>query len=409
MNLEAVLKSLLRVGLSISEETVLITDEPKFPSFWALPSKKSQEDNYFTPFFGQALDTNKTLAEVRATAEFLERLCLYNPDKKKFICSGYEPNTNFIDPCLFDCYSEEQVKDRNGLPIALRENTYQWFPAKNIIKNQKIFLPAQLIFLSSDFDTETRIRGESISTGTALGLKSTASAFSTGLLETIERDACISAYLLKKEIKKVVNFPTRIQNLIDYLGRYQLETYIFDITTDLQIPSVLAIVLDRSGIGAAVNIGSKSHYSYKKAVEYAILESIQCRRVARISGNVDDRNLPTEKEIYSIDQRYDYWSPLQRIQDINSWINTNRTVDYTKLRFSNTKQSEALKNIKEKGYNIFVADITLPFLKRAGFEVLKVIIPELHPLYLDERAKMLHSVHYGDIPNDSHLKPHFFT
>ena len=63
----------------------------------------------------------------------------------------------------------------------------------------------------------------------------------------------------------------------------------------------------------------------------------------------------------------------------------------------------------ELANNIFIADITIPQIKTNGFEVVKVIIPELHPLYLDEEAKALYSVHHGEIKEDKTLKPHPFT
>ena len=44
-----------------------------------------------------------------------------------------------------------------------------------------------------------------------------------------------------------------------------------------------------------------------------------------------------------------------------------------------------------------------------GFEVKKIIVPELHPLYLDERSKALYSAHYGEIDEDKILKPHPLT
>ena len=47
----------------------------------------------------------------------------------------------------------------------------------------------------------------------------------------------------------------------------------------------------------------------------------------------------------------------------------------------------------EKNYHVYVADITIDELKCVGFEVLKVIIPELHPLYLDERATISYLVY----------------
>jgi hypothetical protein len=65
--------------------------------------------------------------------------------------------------------------------------------------------------------------------------------------------------------------------------------------------------------------------------------------------------------------------------------------------------------MRRRGYHVFVADMTLPVIKEKGFEAVKVVIPELHPLYLDERAKALFSVHYGSIPDDKTLKPHPLT
>ncbi len=67
---------------------------------------------------------------------------------------------------------------------------------------------------------------------------------------------------------------------------------------------------------------------------------------------------------------------------------------------------QAKHAILDRGFHIYVADVTLPELKQAGFEVLRVVVPELHPLYLTEANKMLYSVHHGEIPNDPSLPPH---
>ena len=71
--------------------------------------------------------------------------------------------------------------------------------------------------------------------------------------------------------------------------------------------------------------------------------------------------------------------------------------------------SDAVGKIRDRGYHLFVADVTLPEIRAEGFEALKVVIPELHPLYLDERAKSLYSAHHGEIQEDGSLKPHPFT
>jgi hypothetical protein len=68
-----------------------------------------------------------------------------------------------------------------------------------------------------------------------------------------------------------------------------------------------------------------------------------------------------------------------------------------------------IRSMKDRGFHIYVADLTLPKIRAHGFEVKKVVIPELHPLYLDERAKALYSVHHGRINDDPTLKPHPIT
>ena len=70
---------------------------------------------------------------------------------------------------------------------------------------------------------------------------------------------------------------------------------------------------------------------------------------------------------------------------------------------------QAIRNIASRNFNILIVDITLPEIEKQGFETFKVVIPELHPLYLDERAKALYSVHHGDIKDDPTLKPHPVT
>jgi hypothetical protein len=125
--------------------------------------------------------------------------------------------------------------------------------------------------------------------------------------------------------------------------------------------------------------------------------------------NVPETAIPEEDEIFSMDQRFYYWHPVERIADLDGWLKNPRTVKYAEL----TKKKRTIKGILEemrrRGYHVFVADMTLPVIKEKGFEAVKVVIPELHPLYLDERAKALFSVHYGSIPDDKTLKPHPLT
>ena len=123
----------------------------------------------------------------------------------------------------------------------------------------------------------------------------------------------------------------------------------------------------------------------------------------------DDKRLPNEKEIDSLENRYLYWSGINRLNDLDFWLNNANTVKYNQLEIQTTNFDQSLKLMKEKGFHVFVSDITLPEIKTGGFEALKVVIPELHPLYLTEEAKALYSQHHGTIKDDKSLKPHPLT
>src|SRR3989344_8836241 len=353
MNLDKILKSLRNIGLTKPEnEMVLITDEPKIPGYLCFTNEEAREKYNTENVFGQGFDTNRIKAKIKSTGECLERLCLDNPLEEKFLVSKYKNNEWFIDPGLFCCYSSNQLQNKEKFLEGSKKAKYAWFPIKDLINEKEFLIPAQIVFISNIFDDEFVIRNERISTGAALGSISDRYALKNGFLEVIERDACISDYLLKKEIPKIVDIPNELQDLIDYLQRYQLEPYIFDVTTDLEIPSVLVITLDRTRYGSAVNVGSKSKFDYGGAIKGALLESIQCRRSSRVMKKFQfPDKLPNENEIFSMDHRFYYWSSLDRINDLDFWLNTENKVSYNKLIKKNINFNKAIATLSHKNYH----------------------------------------------------------
>lgn len=411
MSQKKLLDYLDRTGLSTPEQEVsFITDEPKIPYFVALPSDFADKKYSTKDCYGQGYHPDSILARIKAKAELLERLCLDNPQTSKLISSKYIQNNNFIDPGVFCCYSERQIGDQESFKQNCRNNTYSWFEVDDFLNQKKVMLPAQLIFISRLFDHEFEIRKERISTGAAFGKKGTGQAFQSGLLETIERDSCIHAYLTKRKCSRIVGLKGKLKDLENYMKRYNLEPFIFDVTSDLGIPTALTVVIDRTGIGPAVEVGSATSFSYDEAIYKSMLESIQCRRYSRLFTDQRFPNgPPNENEIFSLDNRFVYWHPIDRIKDIAFWIDSDKIIEHSDIPSNVCNFETALKRLKEKNFNLFFADITLPELECNGLEVVKAIIPELHPLYLDERAKSLFSTHYGEIKDDKTLKPHPLT
>jgi len=408
MQLTETLTKIMGTGLvQDPAEIIVITDEPKIPGYLGFASEGAKKEYVTEGIFGQGYHPRRELAKIKAVAECLERLCLENPLlTKSTVQSSFKPKNNYVDPGLFCSYSNEQVDSQERWKALARQEKFTWFPVEDIFAERTVLVPAQMVYISNDFGDEFPLRGERISTGAAFGKK----AIPNGLLEVIERDACITAYLTKRPLERITNLPGQVTELVAYLERYQLETYLFNATNDLNVPTVLSLVLDKTGIGPAINIGSRSAFSVEEALQGALLESIHCRRTARFTKQQEyPNNLPAEDEITSMDKRFYYWYALDRIPDLDFWLTTPNTVPYDLLTQKNTTLEETLDTLRRKDCNVFVADITLPEIAQQGFQTVKVIVPELHPLYLDERAKALYSVHHGNIQNDPTLKPHPLT
>ena len=399
---------LTNIGLTQIHESVMFTDEPKLPTFVCEPNNNAINKFICNDVYGQGSSYDEIDAKIKSIGEFFERLCIYNPHTSKLINSKYNRNDQ-IDPKSFICYSNGQFKNKKQFLNTIDNSSFDWFPVHDLINNKTLMLPAQLIYLNSDFNDGLMLRREQITTGAAFNKKNNDNlAFKSGFLEVIERDAYITSYLTKRKIPEIKNFPKIIQNMIEYLDRYKLKCHVFDITTDLNVPTFMTITIDDTGIGPAVDVGTSSGYDYTDTIYHSIKESIQARRVSRFLKETGFYSV-TNDVVKTMQDRYYYWYEVNKIKDLNFWLNNNDKISYDRLPTYSKSLQETKSIFSEKNYHIYVADITIDELKCVGFEVLKVIIPELHPLYLDERAKSLFSIHGGIISDDITLKPHPFA
>lgn len=410
MSLEDSLERLLKISLfEDPREMVVFTDEPKIPGYICLPKKEPNANYDFEGVYGQGYNFNSTLAKIKSVAEFLERLSIKNP-KEEFLVNSDNSPYEVVNSTLFVHFSDEQIEKKKTFLEKVRKGSYRCWPSYSYLEKKSVAVPAQLVFLSDKFSNEVSIAPEQITTGTALGAKSTDDAFSRGLMEIIERDAFITSYLTKRKINEVVGFTDKTQKILEYLDRYRLETHIFDITSDINTATFMSITLDRTGMGPAVTVGLRSGYDYEQTIIESLLESIQSRSTSRLLSELEGENkILTESEITSMEARCSYWAPVEKISYLKFWLKGSPKLKFDDLPKYASSHEETLKRLETMNYHIFLAEISTPEISNADFEVSKVIVPELHPLYLDERAKYLYSVHAGSIKEDKSLKPHPFT
>ena len=403
---EDTLACLMRIGLAGKPyESVIFTDEPKLPNYVCVPNDKARGLLRCNGIYGHGSGLTDAEAMIKSLGEFYERLCIENPDLSKITNAPYGDSAH-ADPRSFVCYSEEQYESKSEHLEKLLESRLDWYPVYDVLGRGEIRIPASLIFLYPDFGDQCEIRREQITTGAAFGPKGGV-AFESGLLEAVERDAFITAYLTGRKPPMLRDFPPDIQKLLDYLNRYRLEAHVFDITTDLMVPTFMTVTVDTTGLGPAVDVGACAGYSHAKAVYGSIKESIQSRGTSRYMRSRTTKN--TSGEVRTLQDRYYYWYGTEMIRHLNFWLKGAECTSFYKLPEYSRSVTDTQSIMEDAGFHIYAADISVGEVSDAGFEAIKVVVPELHPVYLDERAKSLYSVHAGTIPDDKSLKPHPFA
>ena len=362
------------------------TDEPKLESYFAQHDLDVNENLH-----GSSMDIDKERAKIKAIGECLERLSLIYPRRHRFINATFREIVSLgedaLDPGLCMNFSESYLplKSIEYLDI-LRTSHMRWVIGKNLIKNKPAFIPYQLVFLPTidELEHDPLIRVP-ITTGTACG-DGFEDAVLKGIMECIERDSNMLCWLTKKDVPRVILDLPLFMEIEKYTARYNLELYVWDLTSDIGIPSMMAIVINRTGIGPAISAGTKADLDPKKAVIGAIYEALHCRFWIRSLYQKKQHTIKAE-DVIDLPSRGFYWYRLDMIKQLDFLMNTQNKIMLSEIRDLTSDSDRlvfTLNILTERGISAYATDITLPQIKEWGFAVVRTVLPELHPMHLDE-------------------------
>lgn len=402
--------------LSVERGSRFINDHPKIiKNIFKVPSYNDEPKLYsYQVYFkdrysngknedssASGISFNKRRALMKVLGETIERYSLGGNNNKKFIYNNFRElkalNKLAVHPEDLIAFS-----DKKHYAYNLDKRNLHWIEGKSLISSKKILVPAQLIYVPYLYQHSEPLIRFPISTGAAAGATSS-DALYRGICEIIERDAFMIAYLNKTPSPRIDLFSTNdksIRNIVNTLRRYQLDPVVLDLTNNLKIPVFAAITVDRTGLGPAVSVGLKAGFDIKETIVGAIEESLMMRSWMRDKFIYNDPEYKREKEITTIEDRAHFWFPVSAIKYLDFWIK-NKTLKKINIQGggrSNNKLEKIVELLKEKETDIIYVDITDKKIKKYGFVVVKVIIPQLHPLYLDERYPYLGGKRLYDTP-----------
>lgn len=389
--------------LGVLSRSFSFTDEPKMFNYTCSSIDKNSS------LEGSASDFDEKKAKIKALGEYVERYCLDNPTnifKKRSYKEGVSES---IDPSIFLNFRNEDI---NGLGVEYTEKVInsklEWVLGTNILTEKEIYLPAQLVYINHPF-SEPMIRPR-ISTGASSHIN-LERALISGIMENIERDSYVLTYFTKRKVPRV-SLDGELKGLKDYFERYKLELAVFETTTDLEIPSFMCLNLDRTGMGPAISVGLGANLNPIEAIKRSISESQQVRQWIRYKYVAESMpNVKGPEDFRQVEDRGYYWYPRERINELGFLLDNSsgkKSSEYKKRRIKTTK--ELSEFLRSKGVESYFVDIGNEITKNFGFEVVKVVQPQLQPLFLEENLPCLEGERIRRYSGNSELNkiPHPF-
>jgi thiazole/oxazole-forming peptide maturase SagD family component len=259
-----------------------------------------------------------------------------------------------------------------GLPN-LNELPFQWIESVEVSTGEKMLLPLPCVHLGACLSYQ-EINGYRSTNGCAFGVDEEM-AIENALCELIERDALLIHHLSELTPPRVQVNSHKIEELLSTMERYRLDAHLFDFSLELLPPTYVCVLIDNTGVGPTISIGASCKLNPEKAVLKAILEAQQIRlnmRSKMLGVNMNARS-------GTINTRIEHWINADSTKDITYLLESNLTVSIP------NKIWTLQEILSQFPHRLFITDLSPQWEKT--WKVLKIVSPELVPLYFDDEYK----------------------
>lgn len=354
---------------------------------------------------GAAFDHNT--AATKALAECLERYSMCNYDPNDLIKGSFSElkSKGVLDPNLFKAFSDEQLKD----PVYHKNHyfncstMFSWTRVVSLVGEKQFLVPAQLVFLLYETrEGEPIIRGMTTS-GAAAGSSRGMAAYNA-ICEAIERDSFMIFWLNKLTPPVIdlsdIDNPV-ILKILEECRRHNINITFFDITTDVGVSTVLAVILDNAVGRCAVRVAPRTDLDIEQAIIDASIEALKAGVSDDVTASEREAVHRAGHDIYTLPQRRIFWSDQARKKEID-FLFGGPLKKIIKGDFFDADYDKKLKGLKkilqENDFEAYLADVTAPIAKEAGLTIFVSLLPRLYPLYLNEHYKYLGVKRLYDAP-----------
>jgi ribosomal protein S12 methylthiotransferase accessory factor len=390
-----------------------IADDPGEPAIFNC-SAKMAETRTFMPL--GCFDANggagltREAARGAALGEALERYC----------SSAY-----FADELQLGSYREIAGTTRSLSPQELRlfhphqrraikysvfdeDTLITWTQAFSLTRREPLLVPASIVYVPYYpfyLAQGEQTIGPSISTGQACA-SDPVSATLRGLYEVIERDAFTIGWLHRLPGRRVnLDSVPRMKLLFEQrFARAHLEYTLLQLATDIEIASVLCVVIDDSFDPPLIATGGAASLDAEEAVRKALVEAAQTRQWAKFLGS-QPRPIVIEPDwsnIHDFERHVFLYAHGDMLDAVDFLRTASEEVDLAQLPRSRASGPGALDDARERveaaGCEVLVVDLTTIDVAASGYSVMKVLVPTAQQLEGDHTHRLLGSPRLFSVP-----------
>jgi ribosomal protein S12 methylthiotransferase accessory factor len=227
-----------------------------------------------------------------------------------------------------------------------------------------------------------------ISTGYAIHVDPV-EALIGGICEIIERDLIAIMWLQRLSLPVVPSacLSDTARLLLDWSEEHFIDTYLFDGTTDIGVPTVYCLQVAAHDDRARQIVGAATTRSIGTAAEKALMEAIS----SRPNFHVDKRVKEDFSKFAQVDDGARYMARADMAHAFDFLLDGAATPfapERTALPEDPKEAlSQLLKTLRRKGMQAVVVDRTTRELNDAGLTAVNVVIPDLQPMTLSPLAQ----------------------
>jgi ribosomal protein S12 methylthiotransferase accessory factor len=221
--------------------------------------------------------------------EAIERYCAAYSDPAEHVFSAFSDfKDEAIHPSQFSLYSDRQYSSPDFPFERFTETTkLTWTWGYSLQQKKPVLVPASQTYFPFYSETQQSSGleadiGNTVTTGLACG-NTIEEAILSGIGEVVERDSLTCFWMNRLPPRRVVidEASPLFETFREKFALDGLQYYVCEMTTDLEIPAFLTLLIGGSNYGLMVNVGSCSALSPARAALKSLVEAAHGRPYVR--------------------------------------------------------------------------------------------------------------------------------